>query len=101
MRDIDWLQDNLDSLQGALISAELEEAAQLDFAFHMRIVSLAGNAAIESILRGSADIMKESQRLPFYRRELVLSTFHEHRRLLKRSRRATARTRAARSKRIS
>ena len=44
----------------------------------MRIVSLAGNAAIESILRGSADIMKESQRLPFYRRELVLSTYHEH-----------------------
>lgn len=76
--DIDWLQDNLDSLQGALINAELEEAAQLDFAFHMRIVSLAGNAAIESILRGSAEIMKESQRLPFYRRELVLSTYHEH-----------------------
>jgi len=44
----------------------------------MRIVSLAGNTAIESILRGSADIMKESQRLPFYRRELVLSTYHEH-----------------------
>ncbi len=58
--------------------AELDEAAQLDCAFHMRIVSLAGNTAIESILRGSADIMKESQRLPFYRRELVLSTYHEH-----------------------
>jgi GntR family transcriptional repressor for pyruvate dehydrogenase complex len=76
--DIVWLQDNLDSLQGALTCAELDEAAQLDFAFHMRIVSLAGNTAIESILRGSADIMKESQRLPFYRRELVLSTYHEH-----------------------
>jgi GntR family transcriptional regulator, transcriptional repressor for pyruvate dehydrogenase complex len=76
--DIDWLDDNLTSLRGALEEAELEEAAQLDFAFHMRIVSLAGNAAIESILRGSADIMKESQRLPFYRRELVLSTYHEH-----------------------
>jgi GntR family transcriptional repressor for pyruvate dehydrogenase complex len=44
----------------------------------MRIVSLAGNAAIESILRSSADIMKESQRMPFYRRELVLSTYREH-----------------------
>jgi GntR family transcriptional regulator, transcriptional repressor for pyruvate dehydrogenase complex len=76
--DIDWLDDNLASLKGALEAAELEDAAQLDFAFHMRIVSLAGNAAIESILRGSADIMKESQRLPFYRRELVLSTYHEH-----------------------
>ncbi|BAN24084.1 FadR/GntR family transcriptional regulator [Caballeronia insecticola] len=76
--DIDWLDDNLESLRGALEEAELDEAAQLDFAFHMRIVSLAGNAAIESILRGSAEIMKESQRLPFYRRELVLSTYHEH-----------------------
>ncbi|MFM0517090.1 FCD domain-containing protein [Caballeronia jiangsuensis] len=76
--DIDWLDDNLDSLHAALTESALEEAAQLDFAFHMRIVSLAGNAAIESILRGSADIMKESQRLPFYRRELVLSTYHEH-----------------------
>ncbi|MFM0052507.1 FadR/GntR family transcriptional regulator [Caballeronia grimmiae] len=76
--DIDWLDNNLESLRGALEETALEEAAQLDFAFHMRIVSLAGNAAIESILRGSADIMKESQRLPFYRRELVLSTYHEH-----------------------
>ncbi|WP_250502613.1 FCD domain-containing protein [Caballeronia sp. AZ7_KS35] len=76
--DIDWLDDNLDSLHAALTESALDEAAQLDFAFHMRIVSLAGNAAIESILRGSADIMKESQRLPFYRRELVLSTYHEH-----------------------
>lgn len=76
--DIAWLQDNLDQLEIALTHNELDEAAQLDFAFHMRIVSLAGNTAIESILRGSAEIMKESQRLPFYRRELVLSTFHEH-----------------------
>ncbi len=75
--DIEWLEDNLAALQGAFADADLEEAAQFDFAFHMRIVVLAGNAAIESILRGSADIMKESQRLP-YRRELVLSTFHEH-----------------------
>ena len=30
--DIVWLEDNLDSLQGALTCAELDEAAQLDFA---------------------------------------------------------------------
>ena len=58
------------------------EAARLDFDFHMRIVSIAGNAAIESILRSSSDIMKESQRMPFFRRELVLSTYHEHRTIL-------------------
>src|ERR1700724_3325991 len=51
--DIVWLEDNLDALQSALTCSELDEAAQLDFAFHMRIVSLAGNTAIESILRGS------------------------------------------------
>ena len=77
--DIEWFEDNIAALQGALAAAELDEAAQLDFEFHMRMVSIAGNAAIESILRSSADIMKESQRMPFYRRELLLSTWHEHR----------------------
>src|SRR6202012_4199948 len=38
--------------------------------------------AIESILRSSSDIMKESQRMPFFKRELVLSTYHEHRQIL-------------------
>ncbi|TDN67600.1 FadR/GntR family transcriptional regulator [Paraburkholderia sp. BL10I2N1] len=80
--DIDWFEDNIAALHGALVAAELDEAAQLDFDFHMRIVSIAGNAAIESILRSSADIMKESQRMPFYRRELVLTTWHEHRAIL-------------------
>ncbi|WP_028216207.1 FadR/GntR family transcriptional regulator [Paraburkholderia oxyphila] len=76
--DVAWLEHNTDTLHEALACDELDEAAQLDFEFHMRIVSLAGNAAIESILRSSADIMKESQRMPFYRRELVLSTHREH-----------------------
>ncbi len=81
-RDIEWFEDNIAALHGALVAADLDEAAQLDFEFHMRIVSIAGNAAIESILRSSADIMKESQRMPFYRRELVLTTYHEHRAIL-------------------
>ncbi|MFP6556945.1 FadR/GntR family transcriptional regulator [Paraburkholderia sp. B3] len=76
--DVVWLEQNLNALHEALACDELDEAAQLDFDFHMRIVSIAGNAAIESILRSSADIMKESQRMPFYRRELVLSTHREH-----------------------
>ncbi|MCG5074407.1 FadR/GntR family transcriptional regulator [Paraburkholderia tagetis] len=76
--DIAWLEHNTGMLHEALACEELDEAAQLDFEFHMRIVSLAGNSAIESILRSSADIMKESQRMPFYRRELVLSTHREH-----------------------
>jgi GntR family transcriptional regulator, transcriptional repressor for pyruvate dehydrogenase complex len=76
--DVAWLEQNLDALHEALACDELDDAAQLDFDFHMRIVGIAGNAAIESILRSSADIMKESQRMPFYRRELVLSTHREH-----------------------
>ncbi len=80
--DVEWFEENIAALQIALTQGELDDAAQLDFDFHMRIVAIAGNAAIESILRSSADIMKESQRMPFYRRELVLSTYHEHRAIL-------------------
>ncbi|MCA3870981.1 MAG: FadR family transcriptional regulator, partial [Burkholderia sp.] len=77
--DIAWFEDNLAALHVALTENAIDEASQLDFDFHMRIIHLAGNAAIESVLRSSADIMKESQRMPFYRRELLLSTWHEHR----------------------
>ncbi|MGS1038511.1 FadR/GntR family transcriptional regulator [Burkholderia glumae] len=80
--DLAWFEENLAALHVALVDNALDDASQLDFEFHMRIVGLAGNAAIESILRNSADIMKESQRMPFYRRELMLSTFHEHRVIL-------------------
>ncbi len=77
--DLAWFEENLAALHVALVDNTLDDAAQLDFDFHMRILGLAGNAAIESVLRNSADIMKESQRMPFYRRELMLSTWHEHR----------------------
>jgi GntR family transcriptional repressor for pyruvate dehydrogenase complex len=80
--DLAWLEENITAMQAALACDELDEAARLDYEFHMRIVSIAGNAAIESILRSSAEIMKESQRMPFYRRELVLSTYTEHRAIL-------------------
>ena len=80
--DLAWFEDNIAAMQTALACDELDEAARLDYDFHMRIVNIAGNAAIESILSSSADIMKESQRMPFYRRELVLSTYTEHRVIL-------------------
>ncbi|CAN7490129.1 FadR/GntR family transcriptional regulator [Paraburkholderia terricola] len=80
--DLVWFEDNIAAMQTALACEELDEAARLDYGFHMRMVGIAGNAAIESILSSSADIMKESQRLPFYRRELVLSTYNEHRAIL-------------------
>jgi GntR family transcriptional repressor for pyruvate dehydrogenase complex len=80
--DLVWFENNIAAMQTALACDELDEAARLDYDFHMRIVSIAGNAAIESILSSSADIMKESQRMPFYRRELVLSTYTEHRAIL-------------------
>lgn len=80
--DLAWFEENITAMQSALACDELDEAARLDYDFHMRIVSIAGNAAIESILSSSAEIMKESQRMPYYRRELVLSTYNEHRVIL-------------------
>ncbi|TAL52958.1 FCD domain-containing protein [Pandoraea sp.] len=76
--EIAWLADNVESMRIALSEGRFDEAAQLDFAFHLRIVGMAGNGAIADILRGSTEIVMESQRLPFYQRELVLSTYHEH-----------------------
>ncbi|WP_175425643.1 FadR/GntR family transcriptional regulator [Trinickia violacea] len=80
--DLAWFDDNMDALHAALTHGDLDEASQLDFEFHMRIIGIAGNSAIDTVLRGSAEIMKESQRLPFYQRELLLSTYHEHRAIL-------------------
>lgn len=79
---IDALEENMVQLHEALTEGDLDAAARLDFAFHMRIVAVAGNGAIEAILRSSSEIMKESQRLPFYRRELLQSTYREHRAIL-------------------
>ena len=79
---LESLEENMAQLHDALGDGDLETAAQLDFAFHMRIVGAAGNDAIEAILRNSSEIMKESQRLPFYRRELLQSTYREHRAIL-------------------
>jgi len=76
--DLALLDENVEALRVALVEGDFEAAAALDFEFHMRIVALAGNSAIESILRNSAEIMQESQRLPFYQRELALSTHREH-----------------------
>ena len=76
--DLSALEENVEALRVALVEGDFEAAATLDFEFHMRIVALAGNSAIESILRNSAEIMQESQRLPFYQRELALSTHREH-----------------------
>lgn len=76
--EIDWLADNVEAMHEALSNGDFDEAARLDFAFHLHIVGMAGNGAIADILRGSAEIVMESQRLPFYRRELVQSTYTEH-----------------------
>ncbi|RKP46020.1 FadR/GntR family transcriptional regulator [Trinickia fusca] len=79
---IDALEENMAALRQALAEGDLDTASQLDFAFHMRIIGVAGNGAIEAILRSSSEIMKESQRLPFYRRDLLQLTYQEHRAIL-------------------
>lgn len=76
--EIDWLGENVEAMRQALVEGDFDEAARLDFAFHLHIVGMAGNGAIADILRGSTEIVMESQRLPFYRRELVLATYTEH-----------------------
>ncbi|PNW89194.1 FCD domain-containing protein, partial [Burkholderia pseudomallei] len=72
--DLAWSEENVAALQEALANDQLDSASQPDCDWRTRIVNLVGNAAIESIPRGSPDIMTDTQRMPVYRRELVLST---------------------------
>ena len=76
--DVTVLRDNAESMRDCIEGGDLARAAQLDFDFHMHIIGMAGNQAIAEILRNSADVMKESQLLPFYKRGVRHTTYAEH-----------------------
>ena len=76
--DLEWLRANLVGLSAAIEAGDLVQAAQLDFEFHTRIVAISGNRAIADVLHNSAEVMKESQRLPFYQRAARRATCDEH-----------------------
>lgn len=76
--DLDFLRANLGSLAAAIEAGDLVQAAQLDFEFHTRIVAISGNRAIADVLHNSAEVMQESQRLPFYQRAARRATCDEH-----------------------
>ncbi len=54
------------------------QATRLDFEFHLQIATISGNHAIADVLRGSGEVMQESQRLPFYKRGARHATTEEH-----------------------
>lgn len=76
--DIHWLKQNIERMQDCLTQQQYEQAAQLDFEFHQYIMRLAGNAAILDILERNADMLKQSQLLPFYQPNLAGKTIAEH-----------------------
>jgi GntR family transcriptional repressor for pyruvate dehydrogenase complex len=76
--EIAALRDNAEAMRRAIEEDAYDTATVLDFEFHMGIVKIAGNRIIADILRGSAEVMRESQRLPFYRRGARHATFVEH-----------------------
>ncbi|MCT9074209.1 FadR family transcriptional regulator [Cupriavidus gilardii] len=76
--DIDALRANAEAMQACIEASDFTQAAQLDFDFHMQIIAISGNRAIAEILRNSAEIIQESQRLPFYKRGARRATFNEH-----------------------
>ena len=65
-------------MQQAIEADAFDVASQLDYEFHALIVTVAGNRVIGEILRESAEMMRESQRLPYYRRGARTATFTEH-----------------------
>jgi len=76
--DLAALQANLQALQRCIEAADFLQASRLDFDFHLQIATISGNHAIADVLRGSGEVMQESQRLPFYKRGARHATCEEH-----------------------
>lgn len=76
--DVAALQANLQAMQQSIERADLVQATRLDFEFHLQIATISGNHAIADVLRGSGEVMQESQRLPFYKRGARHATTEEH-----------------------
>jgi len=76
--EIAALRENAAAMQQAIEADAYDTASQLDYEFHALIVSVSGNQVIREILRESAEMMRESQRLPYYRRGARTATFTEH-----------------------
>jgi GntR family transcriptional repressor for pyruvate dehydrogenase complex len=76
--DLKGLRANLDALATAIEAGDLGTAARLDFEFHIQIINISGNRAIAEVLHNSAEVMQESQRLPFYQRAARRATVDEH-----------------------
>ncbi|CAM4376837.1 GntR family transcriptional repressor for pyruvate dehydrogenase complex [Comamonas aquatilis] len=76
--DVAAMQANLHALQQSIERDDFAQASRLDFDFHLQIATISGNHAIADVLRGSGEVMQESQRLPFYRRGARHATCEEH-----------------------
>jgi GntR family transcriptional repressor for pyruvate dehydrogenase complex len=76
--DVAALRANAQAMRTCIDAGDFTQATQLDFDFHMQIIGIAGNQAIAEILRNSAEVMQESQRLPFYKRGARHATYDEH-----------------------
>ncbi len=81
--ELDVLQDNVEAMRLELRGEDFERAARLDFEFHQLILRASGNQAMATMLITRADIFLESQKLPFIRRERVMETWQEHRKILR------------------
>ncbi|APE50552.1 iclR helix-turn-helix domain protein [Delftia acidovorans] len=76
--DVAALQANLQAMQQSIELADFVQATRLDFEFHLQIATISGNHAIADVLRGSGEVMQESQRLPYYKRGARHATAEEH-----------------------
>ncbi|OLS64295.1 FadR/GntR family transcriptional regulator [Pseudomonas putida] len=81
--DLDALELNVEAMRVELRAGNFEAAAQLDFAFHRRLLEAGGNLAMLHIVTSSEAIFVESQKLPFIRPERAMETWQEHRKILR------------------
>lgn len=76
--DIDRLREINDAMERHLRADDKASAVKEDLSFHLALVRLAGNPAMEHVLLGIEQLMVETQMMPLYSLDRLLEPIAEH-----------------------
>lgn len=81
-KDVDRLRDMNAAMQSLLENGDIVAAAAEDFAFHLAIVRLSGNRAMEQILTSLDKPILGTQMMPLSRRQRLFEPIEEHAKII-------------------
>lgn len=80
--EVQELRLNLETFRAATRETDLVQSSQLDFEFHRQIMQMSRNRMLVDLHRTYHQVLEESQRLPFSRRDRVWEPVLEHDRIV-------------------